>query len=436
MTDMIVRRTEALRGEVCASASKAYTQRMLIAAALSQGTSKISNPLLSEDTQAAIRAVTALGAKVKTSQADCWTVEGAKELKGASKPINCGESGATLRFMIPVAALAPTPSTFSLGKGLSKRPVEPLLDCLKQLGVKSEVKTVRGRVSIHVEGGGIQGGKATLPGDVSSQFVSGLMFACPLAKADTALTLSTPLESKSYVLMTENVLSKHQITADIAEDFSKVKIPANQTYKPQDARVPGDFSSAAFLLCAAAVTNSTVTVKNLDFASVQGDKAIMRILQLMGVNGKVCQDSIEITGQGEEGLKVLDVDARDIPDLVPVCAALACYANGVSKIHDAQRLRLKESDRLNSLFVELQKMGAVIEMDESSLTIKGPCKLHGATLDPHNDHRIAMACAVAALGAKGETVIQNAQCVRKSYPQFFTDLRSLGADVDGGEFDR
>jgi len=274
-----------------------------------------------------------------------------------------------------------------------------------------------------------------MPGDVSSQFVSGLMFACPLAQADTLVTLTTLLESKSYVLMTENVLEKHGVKADISEDFCRLKIPSKQTYLPVDSRVPGDFSSAAFLLSAAAVTNSEVVVKNLDYGSTQGDKVILRILKQMGVNGKVCESQIEIDGK-ETLLTVADVDARDIPDLVPACAVLACFADGTSKIHDAERLRLKESDRLTSLYEELGKMGADIAMDESSLTIKGPCKLQGAVIDSHSDHRIAMACAVAALRAEGETVIQNAECVRKSYPHFFTDLRTLGANVVDGKLDR
>jgi 3-phosphoshikimate 1-carboxyvinyltransferase len=176
-------------------------------------------------------------------------------------------------------------------------------------------------------------------------------------------------------------------------------------------------------------------VKNLDYETTQGDKAIVGILKQMGSNVNVRIDQIEIEEKGGL-LDAADVDARDIPDLVPVCAVLACYAKGTSKIHDAQRLRYKESDRLLSLYLELKKMGADITMDENSLTVKGPCALRGSTIDPHNDHRIAMACAVAALGASGETRIQNAECVKKSYPRFFNDLRVLGVDVVGGEFDR
>jgi 3-phosphoshikimate 1-carboxyvinyltransferase len=278
LTDVIIKTTPRIEGEVCAPPSKAYTQRMLIAAALAQGTSKISNPLISEDIEATLRAVKALGAKV-TAAENCWTVTGAKPIRGSKKPIDCGDSGATLRFMVPVAALASEPSVFLLGQGLAKRPVDPLLQSLKQLGVAAHSEKVGHKVSIVVAGGGIRGGRTSMPGDISSQFVSGLMFACPLAKADTQLTLTTALESMSYVLMTEDVLAKHGVKIAISEDFSHVKIPSKQTYTPCDGNVPGDFSSAAFLLAAGAITNSKVKVKNLDYGSVQGDKAILRILQ-------------------------------------------------------------------------------------------------------------------------------------------------------------
>jgi 3-phosphoshikimate 1-carboxyvinyltransferase len=434
MTDVIVRKAERLKGEVCASPSKAYTQRMVIAAALSHGTSKISGPLISDDTEATLRAVKALGAKVKATE-DCWTVEGAKPLKGAKTPIDCGESGATLRFTIPVAALAPESSVFVLGKSLERRPIEPLLQSLKQLGAETHHQHLRGKASIVVQGGGISGGKTAIRGDVSSQFISGLMFACPMARTDTEIILIASLESKGYVKMTQVVLADHGVKVHFSEESNRLHIPANQAYKPCDHRVLGDFSSAAFLLAAAAITSSEVSVKNLSYETEQGDKAISKILKQMGVNSKICPDRVEVERKGDL-LKAVNVDAKDIPDLVPVCTVLACYAKGTSKIHDAHRLRYKESDRLLSLYLELKKMGAQIAIDEGSLAVKGPCALHGAVIDPHDDHRIAMACAVAALGASGETRIQDAECVRKSYPKFFSDLRELGVDVVGGEFDR
>src|SRR3990172_13323229 len=231
MVTVTVKKTERLKGEVCAPPSKSYTQRILIASSLSSGTSKISGPLVSDDTEATLRAVKALGAKMNVTKG-CWIVEGASQLKGAKKPIDCGESGATLRFMIPVAALPAEPSVFCLGKSLEQRPVEPLLESLKQLGVETSIGKVGGKSSIKVQGGGIAGGKTSIRGDVSSQFISGLLFACPLARKDTELTLTTPLESKGYVQMTSEVLAKHGIEVIASDNYKQIYIPSRQTYKP------------------------------------------------------------------------------------------------------------------------------------------------------------------------------------------------------------
>jgi 3-phosphoshikimate 1-carboxyvinyltransferase len=398
---------------------------MLIAASLSNGTSKIFNPLVSDDTQATLEAVKALGAETELHE-NCWTVHGQEKLKTPSRPIDCRESGSTLRFMIPVAALAPGSSTFLFGASFERRPVAPLLESLNELGVESAIQ--RNGSSVVVRGGGIRGGKTSIRGDVSSQFISGLLFACPKAKEDTEISVTTKLESKSYVEMTLEVIVEHGLEGAVNPDLSRLWIPSNQSYLPCDHTVPGDFSSAAFLLAAAAVTSSRVTVKNLTYQTSQGDREILGILQEMGASVKVGDDSVEV----ECGKLVdVDIDAQDIPDLVPVCAVLGCYAEGHSEIYNAKRLRYKESDRLDSISTELRKMGADIIVNEDGLTINGGRSLHGAIVDPHNDHRIAMACAVAALGAKGETKIQDVECINKSYPQFFSDLHVLGANVVG-----
>jgi 3-phosphoshikimate 1-carboxyvinyltransferase len=433
MNDVLIKKTATLSGEVCAPPSKSYTQRMLIASSLSSGISRISGPLISDDTEATMRAVKAMGAKVDVEEG-CWIVKGGSQ-KGASEPIDCGESGATLRFMIPVAALAAEPSVFLLGRALEQRPIEPLLQSLKQLCVSTSSDKTDGKTSITVEGGGIAGGKTRIRGDVSSQFVSGLMFACPLAQEDTEITVTTPLESKGYVQMTLEVLRKHDVKINYSGAFRKILIPSDQKYNKVDHIVPGDFSSAAFLLSAAAITNSNVTIANLDYSLAQGDKAIIGILKKMGAQVKVCKDKIEIKGNGDL-LEAIDLNAKETPDLVPVCTVLACFAKGTTKISGAKRLRLKESDRLDSLNLELRKMGAEIIANEDGLAVKGPCKLRGSDIDPHNDHRIAMACAVAALGAEGDTTIHNAECVKKSYPRFFNDLHSLGGNLVGRKFDR
>lgn len=425
--EVTVENTNNLEGVVSAPPSKAYTHRMLIAASLSNGTSKIFNPLVSDDTQATLNAIKALGAETEL-QENRWTIHGQEKLKTPDHPIDCRESGSTLRFMIPVAALANGHSTFIFGASFKKRPVVPLLESLKELGVESAIQQKKNASSVTVYGEGIRGGKTSIRGDISSQFISGLLFACPKAKEDTEVTVTTMLESKGYVEMTMEVLTKHGVKASAAPDLSRLWIPSKQSYTPCNHTVPGDFSSAAFLLAAAAITSSRVTVKNLDYQTSQGDKAIVDILEKMGSAVKVGDKFVEVEGKQ---LTAVDVDAKDIPDLVPVCTVLACYATGTSEIYNAKRLRYKESDRLGSLHTELKKMGADIVMKEDGLTIKGSCAMHGASVDPHNDHRIAMACAVAALGARGETKIQNVECINKSYPQFFSDLRLLGANVVG-----
>ena len=423
--DVTVENTDHLVGVVSAPPSKAYTHRMLIAASLSNGTSKIFNPLISDDTQATLEAVKALGAETELHE-NYWTIHGQETLKTPDQPIDCRESGSTLRFMIPVAALALGPSKFTFRASFERRPVVPLLESLKELGVESLVQ--RNNSSVEVRGGGIRGGKTSIRGDISSQFISGLLFACPKANEDTEIAVTTNLESKGYVEMTLEVLLEHGLEGVVNPELLRLWIPSNQVYRSCDHTIPGDFSSAAFLLAAAAVTSSRVTVKNLEYQTAQGDRAIVGIIKEMGAAVKIRDNSVEVEGTQLVGV---DIDAKDIPDLVPVCAVLACYAEGRSEIYNAKRLRYKESDRLDSISTELKKMGADIVVNEDGLTIQGSCSLHGTTIDPHNDHRIAMSCAVAALGAVGETKIQNVECINKSYPQFFSDLRMLGVNVVG-----
>ncbi|MCS7095490.1 MAG: 3-phosphoshikimate 1-carboxyvinyltransferase [Nitrososphaerota archaeon] len=429
MVEVTIKPAKSLKGEVEAPPSKSYTHRMLIAALLSQGKTVIEKPLISDDTLATLEAIEAFGAEVKQNR-EVWEVAGQLPLKTPAEPVNCRESGATLRFMIPVAALAMGETRFIRGHGLSKRPIEPLLESLSQLDVKIKYNPEKPHL-IAVQGGGIKGGRTTIRGDISSQFISGLMLACPMAQEDTEIALTTPVESKSYIEMTEEVLSRHSVRVKILE--SLIQVPSGQVYKPTGHRVPGDFSSAAYLLAAAAITSSNIKIRNLNYATKQGDRAIVEILEKAGLEVNIGWDFVEVKGSL---CRAVDVNAKDIPDLVPACAAIACYTKGTSTIYNAGRLRYKESDRLKALYTEFTKMGADIKIEGDTLRIKGPCRLHGATIDPYSDHRIAMACTVAALGASSETVILNAECVRKSYPQFFRDLSLMGADIVGGELYR
>ncbi|MEM3703123.1 MAG: 3-phosphoshikimate 1-carboxyvinyltransferase [Candidatus Bathyarchaeia archaeon] len=424
MTNIIIKPVEVLKGEVEAPPSKSYTHRMLVAALLSSGKTVIEKPLVSDDTSATLEAIKAFGANVEQKNG-FWEVNGPSFLKTPEKPINCGESGTTLRFMIPVAALAQGKTKFVMGPSLEGRPIKPLLQSLNVLGVK----TLHKPPMVMVYGGGINGGKTTIQGDISSQFVSGLLFACPRAKNETQINLTKPVESKGYIEMTMEVLYKHSVTFEISKDYSHIRIPSRQDYKPFKHKVPGDFSSAAYLLAAAAITSSKIRVYNLNYMTKQGDREILEIIRQAGLDVYIGKNFVEVQGAINNPI---EVDASDIPDLVPACVAIACYARGVSEIRNAKRLRYKESDRLASLYTEFKKMGAKINVKGDNLIVIGPCKLHGAVINPHNDHRIAMACTVAALGAEGDSTIMNAECVKKSYPRFFKDLCILGAKIVDG----
>jgi 3-phosphoshikimate 1-carboxyvinyltransferase len=425
MANAIIKGSQSLRGEASAPSSKSYTHRALIAALLSDNITRISNPLDSGDTRATLNAITALGAKT-SQQEDCWTILGAAQVEAPSSPIDCGESGSTLRFILPVSALAMRPSTFILQPSLARRPLAPLLKSLEQLGVRSRFQPNCRIPYVKIQGGGIKGGATTIAGDVSSQFISGLLFGCSKAESNTDINLTTPLESKDYVRMTIEILSKHGVKVFPDDNMRNFRVPSRQTYEAYDHAVPGDFSSASFLLAAAAITSSKLKVTNLNCNWPQGDSQIVKILQEAGSTVKTTDDCVEIDSMR---LGTVNVDARDVPDLVPACASLACYSTGISKIYNARRLRYKESDRLSALSAELGKMGGKVTVVEDGFVVEGPCKMHGGRIDPRGDHRIAMACAVAALGAHGQTIIKNCECVNKSYPRFFEDLNILGADV-------
>ena len=419
----------SLSGVVEAPSSKAFTHRVVIAASLSDGESRIRRPLVCDDTEATVNAVRAYGAKVEEREAE-WIVCGSSKLEMTKDVIDCGESAATMRFVTPIAAHPSGVTKLTGGESLRKRPMEPLLVALRQLGVVCYSLDGSGRPPLVVHGGGIRGGITSIPGDISSQFISGLLFASPFAKGDVEIQLSTTLESRSYVEMTLEVLKDHRVAVRSSPDMREFFILHNQNLAPFSRVIPGDYSSAAFLLAAAAVTSSKVRVLNLEKRSLQGDRAIVEILKQMGADLRVRDGCVELKGTGS--LEAIQVDAKDIPDLAPVCAVLGCYANGRTVIRNARRLRMKESDRIESLVTELNRMAAKVAALGDDIVVEGPCKLRGASIDSRRDHRIAMACSVAALGAGGETEIQNADCVSKSYPSFYKDLRSLGGNIIDG----
>ncbi|MEM2273489.1 MAG: 3-phosphoshikimate 1-carboxyvinyltransferase [Candidatus Bathyarchaeia archaeon] len=426
MVELIVRGGAALYGSIVAPPSKAHTHRAIIASSLSRGESKIHNILFCDDTIATINACRMLGAEITVSECGEVRVGGSPKPKTPEDVIDCGESGSTMRFITPVCALADGISILTGGESLRRRPMGPLLDALGQIGVKCYSARGDGRPPIIVFGGGIRGGRARIRGDVSSQFISGLLFAAPMAQNDTYICLLTSLESKPYVDITLDILTKHNVKVASSENLFHV--PCGQEYKPYNHAIEGDYSSASFLLAAAAITRSNVRVENLLRDSLQGDRRIISILGDMGAVIDVGLNCVEVRDI-DGSLRPVNINMRDNPDLVPVCAVLACFADGESVISGVRRLRFKESDRVEVLLSELGKMGASIRVLEDSLIIRGGGRLHGAIIDPHGDHRIAMACAVAALGADGETIIRDAECISKSYPNFIRDMRLLGAEI-------
>jgi len=429
-SNFVVKKTEKLEGTVRAPPSKAYTHRAVVAAALSEGKSTIREPSNCDDVSATIKACSVLGAKIKRR-------ESALEVKGFSKPqtpknvVDCKGSGATIRFVSSICALADGVSVLTGNGSLRRRPMQPLLDALNQLGVRCFSTKNDGTPPIVVFGGGIKGGDAAIAGDVSSQFVSSLLFSTPKAENDTRITLTTRLESKPYVKITIDVLRKHKVKIDHSPSYDQISVPCKQEYRPADHLIEGDYSSAAFILAASAITESRVRVENLRKETLQGDRMIVDILEKMGATLNVGKNHVEIAGD-RESLTGVDVDLSDTPDLAPICAVLACFAQGETTIRGVKRLRFKESNRISSLISELTKMGGKIVANGDSLIIEGKAKLRGANLSSHRDHRIAMACTVAALGAEGETVIRGGSCLKKSYPNFVDDLKLLGGKILGG----
>lgn len=421
MTTIHVQQTHHLSGTLQAPRSKSYTHRALIAAALSSGWSELRYPLICDDTEATLEACRCLGARIEKAKDSIW-VQGSK-LTAPTKPIDCRESGSTLRFLIPVVALGSGDIHLTGSPGLLARPIGPLLQALEQLGVKATSHKGYPPAVIHAQGR-ISGGTVNIVGNVSSQYITGLLLACPLADDPIEINITTPVESKPYIELTLDVLQKHQITVDTSSDYRHFRIPNQQRYREYCHIVPGDFSSASFLMVAAAITRSKISFS--DLVKPQPDSAILQLLKQMNCYVHEDNSSILIQGKALQGIRI---NAANIPDLVPACAVAACFAHGETVIMNAKRLRIKESDRLSTLNLVLSEMGASIIESEDSLHIMGENQLHGIVVQHHNDHRIAMAAAIAGLKAEGDTVIPNAECVNKSYPTFFTDLQKLGAKI-------
>jgi 3-phosphoshikimate 1-carboxyvinyltransferase len=387
----------------------------LVCAALTKGKSEIISPLASDDTKAAINVLKKVGVNIR-QQKSSWKVDGGN-FKAPAADLFCGDSAATLRFMIAIGATIPGVSHLTAGPSLSRRPVKVLIDALQKLGVKCSANGDLPPVT--VEGGKFAYGSTSLPGNISSQYVSALLHIAPFAREGMIVKLTTPLESRPYVMMTLETMHWFGINAVFDENLDKFEI-SHQKYRPTKYHVEGDWSSASYLLALGAMAGE-IEVNNLDMQSLQGDRMLLQYLREMGAHTVVGRTSINIV---KSNLKAIKADLTDCIDLLPTMAVLAAAAEGTSVFSGIERARIKESDRVAAVAEGLSRMGIRVETDTKRIKITGG-KPKGALIDSKGDHRIAMAFSLLGTVA-GDTVIDGAECVTKTWPEYWDVLQNLG----------
>ncbi|MBE7024694.1 MAG: 3-phosphoshikimate 1-carboxyvinyltransferase [Ruminococcaceae bacterium] len=414
---------QALHGRINSIASKSQAHRLLLCGALSGEAVTVLCSESSEDIDATARCLSALCARTERTP-DGFKVS---PMQAADTPclLDCGESGSTLRFLLPVVGALGKQAKFLLSGRLGQRPLSPLWEQLCAHGMTLSREGENGILC----GGQLRGGAFTLPGDVSSQFISGLLFALPLLAADSTLTLTGKIESVRYIAMTEAALRQSGIRFTYAD--GTYKIPGRQKpafLEKERLQVEGDWSNAAFWLVAGAIGEG-ITVLGLDTHSLQGDKAIIELLPRFGAT--VQHEENGITAK-KAPMKGIEIDGAQIPDLVPILAVLATAAEGTTRIYGAERLRIKESDRLKTVSAMLTRLGGDITETADGLIVQGK-PLCGGTVDSAGDHRIAMAAAVASILCKEAVTIQGAEAVNKSYPGFWEHFTLLGGQIERKE---
>ncbi|MDD4923872.1 MAG: 3-phosphoshikimate 1-carboxyvinyltransferase [Dehalococcoidales bacterium] len=406
-----------LRGRAAVPPSKSYTIRSLMCAALAKGKSRIINPLICDDTEAASEALGKVGIKIEKNEG-CWEVTGSR-FHAPEGDIYCRDSAATLRFMTTLASIIPGKCRMVPSPSLAKRPIEPLITALNKLKIKCYLEDS----AIVVDEGRFLGGNVSMTGDVSSQFVSALLFLCPLAEAGLNIRLTTTPESGPYIEMTLACMKEFGVDI-IASPTLQFFSSDFRQYKTADYTVEGDWSTASYLLAAGAMTGST-EVTGLNLNSIQGDRVILNLLSKMGASISAKKDIIT---SSRSNFKAFKADLTDCIDLLPTMAAVAALANGQSRLYGIRRARFKESNRVSAIREGLERMNIQVIEEEDTLIINGG-KPSGATIDSFGDHRIAMAFSLLG-AAVGNTVIEGAECVSKTFTNFWQTLESLGAKVE------
>jgi 3-phosphoshikimate 1-carboxyvinyltransferase len=417
----------SVTGEVAAPPSKSYTHRAVIAASLAIGESLIEDPLLSDDTLYTIDACRSLGADIKleSNQLKINGTGGQIKIAPGKERIFAGNSGSTIRLVAPLVALAPTRVILDGDNRLRQRPVGDLLSALESLGASARSLGNNGCPPIEIQGGKLSGGNVTTSGQNSSQHISALLMIAPYTKGGLTIKV-TGLRSKPYIDITLNVMREFGIEA-VNKDYKEFLVKNGQIYKGKRYRIEGDYSSAAYFLAAGAIGGQPVTVRNIKADSAQGDKYLMNILSAMGCIVEGGEGAVTVSRRDQ--LKGITIDMGDYPDLAPTVAVIAAYARGKTEMNNISHLKFKESDRLTDTATELGKMGIKVEITDDAMSVYGG-KPHGAEVEAHHDHRLAMSLSIAALFAKGNSMINGAEAVTKSYPRFFNDLASLRAKIE------
>ena len=420
--DVVVKRARAVAGRIAAPPSKSMAHRAVLCAALAKGTSHLHHLAFSKDISATLGAAGRLCARVTTGENDA-VVEGLGRFLPVDAPVDCCESGSTLRFLIPLASLTGQEVTFT-GRGrLMERPQSVYKTLYQQQGLRFE----QGADRLTVEGA-LTPGEYELAGNVSSQFISGLLFALPLLDGDSTLHLIPPVESRSYIDMTRAVQAAFGVTSRWL-DGNTLALPGRQHYRPCDYDVEGDYSQAAFPAVLGAVCGG-VTVTGLRLDTLQGDAVILDILRQCGAQFTRDGDTVTFAKAPLHGV---DIDLADCPDLGPVLMVLGLLCEGTTVIRNAERLRLKESDRIAAMEAELRACGGVLESEGGTITVHGCAEhLHApeGILHGHNDHRVVMSLAVLSAAAGLPLTVDDAEAIQKSWPNFFAAIRPLGVEVE------
>lgn len=413
-----------LKGSVSIPGSKSHTIRAIAVASLAKGTSNIQRPLISSDTASAVECYSALGSRIDTKDKKNWVVEGTAGLVSVpAEPVDVGNSGTTLRIAAGSAALSQGSEAIILtgDDQIQSRPIEPLLQALRDLGANAKSLKDNKMAPISIQGQ-LKGGTTTIE-CITSQYLSSLLLACPLAEKNSIINVSL-LNEPDYVQMTLDWLDKQQIRYE-NDNFQRIKVFGGQEYKGFEAVIPADFSSATFFLCAGAILDADITLEGLDFSDSQPDKAVVEYLKAMGANIEVSETSVRVR---QSQLKGIEIDMNRTPDALPAMAVTAAMAQGTTKLVNVAQARNKETDRINCMAEELGKLGIKTEELPDGLIIHGG-KIQPAMVDGRHDHRIVMALSLAGMVVDEQIEIDTAEAMNVTFPDYVELMGSIGAKM-------